>query len=75
MVVTTFGPGETSALCGLAGSYTEFVPVIHIVGYPSMKSQREHALLHHTLGNRKFKYVRSAIRVSATFRGTLTFSV
>ncbi|KAH8905458.1 pyruvate decarboxylase [Coniochaeta sp. PMI_546] len=54
VVVTTFGPGETSALCGLAGSYTEFVPVIHIVGYPSMKSQREHALLHHTLGNRKF---------------------
>ena len=56
VVVTTFGPGETSALCGLAGAYTEFVPVIHIVGYPSVKSQRKHAILHHTLGNGKFKY-------------------
>jgi pyruvate decarboxylase len=55
-LVTTFGPGETSALCGIAGAYTEFVPVVHIVGYPSMKAQRNHAILHHTLGEGKFKY-------------------
>ncbi|KAJ9138177.1 pyruvate decarboxylase [Pleurostoma richardsiae] len=54
VLVTTFGPGETSALCGIAGAYTEFVPVIHIVGYPSVKAQREHAILHHTLGEGKF---------------------
>jgi pyruvate decarboxylase len=54
-LVTTFGPGETSALCGIAGSYAEFVPVVHIVGYPSVKSQREHAILHHTLGEGKFQ--------------------
>lgn len=53
-MVTTFGPGETSALCAIAGAYTEFVPVIHIVGYPSMKAQRDHAILHHTLGEGKF---------------------
>ncbi len=55
--VTTFGPGETSALCGVAGSYTEFVPVVHIVGYPSMKAQRKHAILHHTLGEGRFEWV------------------
>jgi len=56
-LVTTFGPGETSALCGIAGAYTEFVPVVHIVGYPSMKAQRAHAILHHTLGEGKFQSV------------------
>lgn len=55
-LVTTFGPGETSALCGIAGSYTEFVPVVHIVGYPSIQAQRKHMILHHTLGEGKFKY-------------------
>lgn len=31
-VLTTFGPGELSNMCPIAGSYTEFVPVVHIVG-------------------------------------------
>lgn len=49
MLVTTFGVGELSALCGVAGSLSERVPVLHIVGAPSTKMQSEHALLHHTL--------------------------
>lgn len=36
--VTTFGPGELSAYCGHAGAYAEFVPVVHVVGYPGRKS-------------------------------------
>jgi pyruvate decarboxylase len=31
-VVTTFGPGELSNMCPIAGAYTEFVPIAHIVG-------------------------------------------
>ena len=54
-LVTTFGPGETSALCGLAGSYCEFVPVVHIVGYPGLKAQRGGQILHHTLGDKKYE--------------------
>jgi pyruvate decarboxylase len=50
-VVTTFGVGELSAMAGIAGSYSEMVPVIHIVGMPNTKSQASGALLHHTLGN------------------------
>ncbi|KAI8579862.1 hypothetical protein K450DRAFT_240677 [Umbelopsis ramanniana AG] len=50
-LVTTFGVGELSAMAGIAGSYSEMVPVIHIVGMPNTKSQATGAVLHHTLGN------------------------
>jgi pyruvate decarboxylase len=50
-IVTTFGVGELSAVNALAGAYSEYVPVVHIVGYPSTTAQRDGLLLHHTLGN------------------------
>jgi len=53
-IVTTFGVGELSAVNALAGSYSEYVPVIHIVGTPSTLSQKDNMLLHHTLGNGNF---------------------
>ncbi|KAH8423789.1 alpha-keto acid decarboxylase family protein [Aspergillus melleus] len=53
-LITTFGVGELSALNALAGAYSEFVPIIHIVGQPHTKSQKDGSLLHHTLGNGDF---------------------
>ncbi|KAF3224095.1 Pyruvate decarboxylase 1 [Orbilia oligospora] len=53
-LITTFGVGELSALAAVAGSYSERVPVVHIVGTPSTISQKQGALLHHTLGNGDF---------------------
>ncbi|KAK4179713.1 thiamine diphosphate-binding protein [Triangularia setosa] len=53
-LVTTFGVGELSAINGVAGAYSEHVPVVHIVGCPSTISQRNGMLLHHTLGNGDF---------------------
>lgn len=53
-LVTTFGVGELSAVNAIAGAYSEYVPIVHIVGYPSTKSQKTGALLHHTLGNGDF---------------------
>ena len=53
-LVTTFGVGELSAANAIAGAYSEYVPIVHIVGYPSVVSQRDGALLHHTLGNGDF---------------------
>lgn len=50
-LITTFGVGELSAFNAIAGAYSEFVPVIHIVGQPTTASQRDGMLLHHTLGN------------------------
>jgi pyruvate decarboxylase len=53
-IVTTFGVGELSAINAVAGAYSEHVPVVHIVGTPSTKSQADGLLLHHTLGNGNF---------------------
>mgnify|MGYP003246341382 CR=1 FL=1 len=53
-IVTTFGVGELSALNGIAGSYAEHVGVLHVVGVPSVSSQAQQLLLHHTLGNGDF---------------------
>ncbi|CAP65220.1 uncharacterized protein PODANS_5_4580 [Podospora anserina S mat+] len=55
-LVTTFGPGELSALCGIGGSYCESVPVLHIVGYPTTPAQKSGKILHHTLGDGKFDH-------------------
>ncbi len=51
---TTYGVGELSALCGVAGSYTEHLPVIHLVGMPSVSTQRARRIVHHTLGDGSF---------------------
>ncbi|HBK3302968.1 TPA: indolepyruvate decarboxylase [Citrobacter koseri] len=55
-LLTTFGVGELSALNGLAGSYAEYVPVLHIVGAPCSGAQRRGELMHHTLGDGDFQH-------------------
>lgn len=50
-LTTTYGVGELSALNGVAGSAAERVPVLHIAGATSTKSQGNSELLHHTLGD------------------------
>lgn len=39
-LLTTFGVGELSAINGIAGSYAEYVPVLHIVGAPCSAAQQ-----------------------------------
>ncbi|MDU4434984.1 MAG: thiamine pyrophosphate-binding protein [Pluralibacter gergoviae] len=53
-LLTTYGVGELSALNGIAGSYAEFVPVLHIVGAPVTSCQQRGDLVHHTLGDGDF---------------------
>ena len=48
-LVTTFGVGELSAINGVAGSYAEHVPVLHIVGMPSTDLQEQRLPVHHSL--------------------------
>lgn len=47
--------GELSLLNAIAGAYSEYVPIVHIVGTPSTISQHDGMLLHHTLGNGNFE--------------------
>jgi pyruvate decarboxylase len=50
-LMTVFGVGELSAVNAIAGSFAEKVPVVHIVGTTSTKSQDENLIMHHSLGN------------------------
>lgn len=51
VLVTTYGVGELSAVNGIAGSFAEDVPVVHIVGMPDRSARHSDALLHHTLAD------------------------
>lgn len=65
-LLTTFGVGELSAINGIAGSYAEYVPVIHIVGAPASEVQRQGDCVHHSLGDGDFRHFsRMAEEVSA----------
>ena len=55
-LLTTFGVGELSAINGIAGSFAEYVPVLHIVGAPCRGAQRRGELMHHTLGDGDFQH-------------------
>lgn len=65
-ILTTFGVGELSAINGIAGSYAEYLPVLHIVGAPSTNAQATHAKMHHTLADGDFSHFsRMSAEVSA----------
>ncbi|MUL79874.1 alpha-keto acid decarboxylase family protein [Mycolicibacterium sp. CBMA 226] len=51
---TTYGVGELAAMSGIAGSYAEHLPVMHLVGAPNLPTQEGRALVHHTLGTGEF---------------------
>jgi indolepyruvate decarboxylase len=53
---TTFGVGELSAINAVAGSYAEYVPVIHIVGAPASGAQAAQRVVHHSLGDGIFSH-------------------
>lgn len=66
MLLTTFGVGELSAVNGIAGSFAERIPIIHLVGAPSTKLQAHKSLLHHTLGDGRFsEFAAMAAHVTA----------
>ncbi|EBW6088569.1 indolepyruvate decarboxylase, partial [Salmonella enterica subsp. enterica serovar Enteritidis] len=67
-LLTTFGVGELSALNGVAGSYAEHVPVLHIVGAPASGAQQRGELMHHTVGDGDFHhFVRIASELSIAY--------
>ncbi|TKA78217.1 hypothetical protein B0A55_03774 [Friedmanniomyces simplex] len=67
--VTTHGVGELSALNGVAGSMTEQVKSIHVVGQTSRKMQQNRMMIHHSIGfnpdHQVFNDASKAFRVAA----------
>lgn len=71
-LLTTFGVGELSALNGVAGSFAEYLPVIHIVGAPSSAAAKERLLLHHTLGDGDYHHFLRMSREITVAQSVLT---
>lgn len=73
-LLTTYGVGELSALNGIAGSYAEYVPVLHIVGAPGTGCQQRGELMHHTLGDGNFGHFFEMSLPVSVARAKLTVS-
>ncbi|KIK07962.1 hypothetical protein K443DRAFT_128744 [Laccaria amethystina LaAM-08-1] len=71
VVTTTFGVGELSATNGIAGAFSEMVPVLHIVGTPSTVQQKAKPILHHTLGDGRYEAYRLAAAQFSIFQANL----
>ncbi len=50
--VTTHGVGELSALNGVAGAMSENVKMIHVVGQTTRAMQKNHMMIHHSIGRK-----------------------
>src|SRR5260370_12613608 len=53
-LVTTYGVGELSALCGVAGAYAEHLPIVFVTGAPPLAAIERNSLMHHTAGDGNF---------------------
>ncbi|WP_344176496.1 alpha-keto acid decarboxylase family protein [Kribbella lupini] len=71
-LLTTSGVGELSALNGVAGSYAELLPVVHITGSPKSTFERAGAAVHHTAADGDYeRFARAQESVSCAL-ATLT---
>ncbi|MGG0154751.1 alpha-keto acid decarboxylase family protein [Bacillus mycoides] len=71
-LITTFGVGELSVCNAIAGANSEHVPIIHIVGAPPEKDQKEHKLMHHTLMDGNFDVFRKVYEQITAYTAVLT---
>lgn len=61
-LLVTYGVGDLSALCGIAGAATEHVPMVCIAGAPPLLSIHNRDLLHHTLAEGNYDDVMTCLR-------------
>ncbi|MGG7668162.1 alpha-keto acid decarboxylase family protein [Yersinia sp. J1] len=73
-LLTTMGVGELSAINGIAGSFAEFLPVIHIVGMPAQHSQQKKELIHHSLGDGDFSHFSTMAEMVSCAQANLTLT-
>ena len=71
-LITTYGVGELSALCGVAGAYSEHVPVISIVGAAPLSEIERRGLLHHTAGDGDYVIMMTCGRQFSVAQARLT---
>lgn len=61
-LLVTYSVGALSAVNAVAGHYAEDLPVIVISGGPNTHSEPENQILHHSLGEVRYDYVREMFR-------------
>ncbi|KDQ62391.1 hypothetical protein JAAARDRAFT_30294 [Jaapia argillacea MUCL 33604] len=71
VLTTTFGVGELSAVNGIAGAFSEHVPILHIVGVPNTMQLKNKPMLHHTLGDGRFDAYTKAAEQFTVSQATL----
>ena len=61
-LLTTYGVGDLSAVCGIAGSCAEHVPVVFISGVPPLYAIESRLRVHHSLAEGNFDNVMNCLR-------------
>lgn len=72
-LITTYGPGELSAVNGVAGAYAERVPVLKITGGIALSKIEKKLPLHHTLLNGKYDQSLKIYEQITCAQGLITF--
>ncbi|WP_316859705.1 thiamine pyrophosphate-binding protein [uncultured Cohaesibacter sp.] len=71
-LITTYGVGDLSALCGVAGACAEHVPIVFISGAPPLYAMEQRLRVHHTLAEGNFDNVMNSIREFTVAQTRLT---
>ncbi|NDU92561.1 MAG: alpha-keto acid decarboxylase family protein [Ferrovum sp.] len=71
-LLTTYGVGELSAICGVAGACAEHVPVVCITGAPPLHAMEEGLCLHHTLADGNYDNMMNCYRQFTVAQTRLT---
>lgn len=61
-LVTVYGVGDLSAINGIAGAYSENIPVIHISGIPPLHAVNKGKLVHHTLVDGNYNNIMNCMK-------------
>lgn len=61
-LLTTYGVGDLSAVCGIAGACAEHVPVVFLSGTPPLQAMEGRLRVHHSLAEGNFDNVRNCLK-------------
>lgn len=61
-MLTTYGVGDLSAICGLAGACAEHVPVVLISGTPPLYAMESRLRVHHSLAEGNFDNINNCLK-------------
>lgn len=61
-MLTTYGVGDLSAICGLAGACAEHVPVVLVSGTPPLYAMESRLRVHHSLAEGNFDNINNCLK-------------